>query len=100
MKVKTDSELVPGAPKVGTELVLKIFRFGKFGISTEYHLLISEHGFHRNNIIPIQHFWLIFFRLYFSVFFIKFRFILVIGSVRNALVVISKHISPSTDGDF
>ncbi|MFS7947081.1 hypothetical protein Hanom_Chr06g00543861 [Helianthus anomalus] len=49
MKVKTSSEPVLGTPKVGTELVLKIIRFGKFGIGTQYHLLISDHGFHTNN---------------------------------------------------
>ncbi|MFS8009852.1 hypothetical protein Hanom_Chr14g01290231 [Helianthus anomalus] len=31
---KKGSEPVPGTPKVGTELVLKIFRFGKFGTGT------------------------------------------------------------------
>ncbi|MFS7943159.1 hypothetical protein Hanom_Chr06g00497031 [Helianthus anomalus] len=32
MKVKNSSEPVPRTPKVGTELVLKIFWFGKFGV--------------------------------------------------------------------
>ncbi|MFS7971299.1 hypothetical protein Hanom_Chr09g00831121 [Helianthus anomalus] len=41
MKVKNGSELVPGTPKVGTELVLKIFRFDKFGTGTQNNLLIS-----------------------------------------------------------
>ncbi|MFS7906490.1 hypothetical protein Hanom_Chr01g00059851 [Helianthus anomalus] len=54
MKVKTDSEPVPCTPKVGTELVLKIFQFGKFGTGTQYRLLISDHGFHMNNNITIQ----------------------------------------------
>ncbi|KAF5810590.1 hypothetical protein HanXRQr2_Chr04g0171341 [Helianthus annuus] len=69
MKVKNDSELVPGTSKVGTESVLKIFRFGKFGTDTQNNLLISDHGFHTNNIVTIQLFLLIFFRLSFSVFF-------------------------------
>ncbi|MFS8017076.1 hypothetical protein Hanom_Chr15g01376001 [Helianthus anomalus] len=68
MKIKTGNEPVSGTPKVGTELVLKIFQFGNFGTSTHYHLLISDHEFH-TNIITIQLFWLIFFRLFFSVFF-------------------------------
>ncbi|MFS7909038.1 hypothetical protein Hanom_Chr01g00090141 [Helianthus anomalus] len=68
MKVKNGSEPVPEMPKVGTELVLKILRFGKFGIGTQNNLLISDHGFHTNNIVTIQLFWLIFFRLSFSVF--------------------------------
>ncbi|MFS8018035.1 hypothetical protein Hanom_Chr15g01387421 [Helianthus anomalus] len=72
MKVKNGSEPVPGTPKVGNELVLKIFRFGKFGTGTQNNLLISDHGFHTNNIITIQLFWLIFFRLSFSVFFYIF----------------------------
>ncbi|MFS8025240.1 hypothetical protein Hanom_Chr16g01472651 [Helianthus anomalus] len=46
MKVKTGSEPVTGTPKVGTELVLKIFRFGKFGSGTQYNLLNSDDGFH------------------------------------------------------
>ncbi|MFS7927022.1 hypothetical protein Hanom_Chr04g00304041 [Helianthus anomalus] len=74
MKVKTGSELVPGMPKVATELVLKLFRFGKFGTGTQYHLLISDHGFHTNNIVTIKIFLLIFFRLSFSVFFSTFSF--------------------------
>ncbi|MFS7976290.1 hypothetical protein Hanom_Chr10g00890731 [Helianthus anomalus] len=45
MKVKTSSEPVPGTPKVGIELVLKIFRFENLGTSTQYHLLIFDHGF-------------------------------------------------------
>ncbi|MFS7963849.1 hypothetical protein Hanom_Chr08g00743131 [Helianthus anomalus] len=56
MKVKTDSEPLTRTPKVGTELVLMIFRFGKIGISTQYHLLISGNGFHTNNIISIKFF--------------------------------------------
>ncbi|KAF5811064.1 hypothetical protein HanXRQr2_Chr04g0177121 [Helianthus annuus] len=40
--------------KVGTELLLRILRFGKFGTGTQYYLLISDHGFHTNNIINIQ----------------------------------------------
>ncbi|MFS7933599.1 hypothetical protein Hanom_Chr04g00381761 [Helianthus anomalus] len=72
MKIKNSSEPVQGTPKVGTELVLKIFRFGKFGIGTENNLLISDHEFHTNNIVAIQLFWLIFFRLSFSVFFYIF----------------------------
>ncbi|MFS7984475.1 hypothetical protein Hanom_Chr11g00986881 [Helianthus anomalus] len=52
-----------------TELVPKLFRFGKYGTGTQYHLFISEDGFHPYNIITIKHFWLIFFRLSFSVFF-------------------------------
>ncbi|KAF5790269.1 hypothetical protein HanXRQr2_Chr09g0381201 [Helianthus annuus] len=54
MTVKTGSEPVPVTPKVGTELVLKIFRFRKFDTGTQYHLLIVDHGFHTNNIITIQ----------------------------------------------
>ncbi|MFS8020415.1 hypothetical protein Hanom_Chr16g01415301 [Helianthus anomalus] len=54
MKVNTSSELVPVTPKVGTELVLKIFQFKKVGSGTQYHLPISDHGFHTNNIISIQ----------------------------------------------
>ncbi|MFS7969292.1 hypothetical protein Hanom_Chr09g00807451 [Helianthus anomalus] len=78
MKIKTGSEPVPGTPKVGTELVLKIFRFGKFGSGTQYHLLISDHEFQTNSIITIELFWLIFFRLFFSVFFYIFLFLLVV----------------------
>ncbi|MFS8030097.1 hypothetical protein Hanom_Chr17g01530091 [Helianthus anomalus] len=79
MMVKTGSELVPRTPKVGTELVIKIFRFGKFGTGTRYHLLISGQRFHTNNIINIQFFGLIFFRLSFSVFFyIFFLFLLMV----------------------
>ncbi|MFS8025815.1 hypothetical protein Hanom_Chr16g01479551 [Helianthus anomalus] len=74
MKVKNDSEPVLGTSKVGTELVLKIFRFGKSGTGTQNHLLISDHGFHTNNIVTIQLFWLIFFQLSFSVFFQHFLF--------------------------
>ncbi|MFS8001701.1 hypothetical protein Hanom_Chr13g01193401 [Helianthus anomalus] len=54
MKVKTGSEPVPVTPKVDTELVVRIFRFRKFGTGTQYHLPISDHGFHMNNIITIQ----------------------------------------------
>ncbi|KAF5804651.1 hypothetical protein HanXRQr2_Chr05g0199561 [Helianthus annuus] len=54
MKVKTGSKPVPGTPKVGIELVPKIFRFRKFGAGTQYHFLISDHEFHTNNIINIQ----------------------------------------------
>ncbi|MFS7996737.1 hypothetical protein Hanom_Chr12g01133321 [Helianthus anomalus] len=60
MKVKNGSEPIPRTPKFGTELVLMIFRFGKFGTDTQYHLLISDHVFHTNNIITII-FLLIFF---------------------------------------
>ncbi|KAJ0457358.1 hypothetical protein HanIR_Chr15g0772811 [Helianthus annuus] len=91
MKVKNGSEPVPETLKVGTELVLKIFRFGKFGTDTHNNLFISDHGFHTNNIVTIQLFLLIFFRLSFSVFFLHFLFILDSCSVRNTLVVISKH---------
>ncbi|KAM0069383.1 hypothetical protein Hdeb2414_s0001g00001131 [Helianthus debilis subsp. tardiflorus] len=87
MKVKNGSRPV-GTPKVGTELVLKIFRFGKFGTGTQNNLLIYDHGFHTNNIVTIQLFWFIFFQLSFSVFFLHFLFILVSSSVRNTLVVI------------
>ncbi|MFS8018238.1 hypothetical protein Hanom_Chr15g01389761 [Helianthus anomalus] len=76
MKVKTSSEPVPGTPKVGTKLVIRIFRFGKFGTVTQYHLLISEYGFHTNNFITIQLFWLIFFWLSFSVFIYIFFLLL------------------------
>ncbi|MFS7957810.1 hypothetical protein Hanom_Chr07g00670771 [Helianthus anomalus] len=72
MKVKNSSEPVLGTPKVGTELVLRILRFGKFATSTQYYLLISNHEFHTNNIINIQLFWLIFFRLFFTVFTFSF----------------------------
>ncbi|MFS8018376.1 hypothetical protein Hanom_Chr15g01391361 [Helianthus anomalus] len=60
MKVKNGTGLVQlsvhegknrYAPKVGTEFLLKIFQFGKFSTGTQYHLLISDHGFHTNNII-------------------------------------------------
>ncbi|MFS7987744.1 hypothetical protein Hanom_Chr11g01026531 [Helianthus anomalus] len=57
MKVKTGSEPVPRTPKVGTELVIMIFRFGKFGTDTQYHLPISDHGFHTNNFITINVFF-------------------------------------------
>ncbi|MFS7950341.1 hypothetical protein Hanom_Chr07g00582061 [Helianthus anomalus] len=72
MKVKNGSEPVPGTPKVSTEFVLKIFRFDKFGTGTQNNLLISDHGFHMNKMVTIQLFWLIFFRLSFSVFFYIF----------------------------
>ncbi|MFS7948674.1 hypothetical protein Hanom_Chr06g00562681 [Helianthus anomalus] len=71
MKVKNDSEPVPGTPKVGTELILKIFRFGKFGTGTQNNLLISDHGVHTNNIVTTLLFWLIFFG-YLLVFFLHF----------------------------
>ncbi|MFS8010139.1 hypothetical protein Hanom_Chr14g01293491 [Helianthus anomalus] len=74
MKVKTGSEPVPRMPKVGTELVFMIFRFGKFGIDTQYYLLISDYGFHTNNTIIIKKIWLIFFWLSFSIFFLHFLF--------------------------
>ncbi|MFS8020508.1 hypothetical protein Hanom_Chr16g01416391 [Helianthus anomalus] len=91
MKVKIGSEPVLGTPKVGTELVLRILRlFGKFDTGAQYYLLISDHEFHTNNIINIQLFWLIFFRLFFIVF-LHFPFIIVSGSTYNALVVILKH---------
>ncbi|MFS7950538.1 putative microtubule-severing ATPase [Helianthus anomalus] len=50
MKVKFGSEPVLGTPKVGTELVLRILWFGKFGTGTHYYLLISDYGFHTNII--------------------------------------------------
>ncbi|MFS7904623.1 hypothetical protein Hanom_Chr01g00038281 [Helianthus anomalus] len=49
MKVKTGSKPVLEMPKVGNELVHKIFRFGKFGIGTRYHLLISDHMFEQHH---------------------------------------------------
>ncbi|MFS7988110.1 hypothetical protein Hanom_Chr11g01030691 [Helianthus anomalus] len=54
MKVKTGIEPVPVTPNVSTELVLRIFRFRKFGTGTHYYLLISDHVFLLNNIITIQ----------------------------------------------
>ncbi|MFS7903009.1 hypothetical protein Hanom_Chr01g00018601 [Helianthus anomalus] len=54
MKVKIGSEPILETPKVGTELVLRILRLGKFGTDTQYYLLISDHEFHTNNIINIQ----------------------------------------------
>ncbi|MFS8002456.1 hypothetical protein Hanom_Chr13g01202271 [Helianthus anomalus] len=54
MKVKTGSEPVLGTPNVSTELVLRIFRFRKFGIGTHYYLLISDYGLVPNKIITIQ----------------------------------------------
>ncbi|MFS7923695.1 hypothetical protein Hanom_Chr03g00263781 [Helianthus anomalus] len=54
MKVKTGSEPVSETPKVSTELVIKIFGFGKFGTGTQCHFLISDYKFHTNNIITIQ----------------------------------------------
>ncbi|MFS7918556.1 hypothetical protein Hanom_Chr03g00202571 [Helianthus anomalus] len=72
MKVKNGNKPVAGTSKVGTELVLKIFWVGKFGSGTQINLLIFDHGFHTNNIVNIQLFWLIFFRLSFSVFFYIF----------------------------
>ncbi|MFS7940268.1 hypothetical protein Hanom_Chr05g00462471 [Helianthus anomalus] len=54
MKVKIGSEPVLGTTTFDTELVLRILRFGKFGTGTQYYLLISDHGFHTNNIINIQ----------------------------------------------
>ncbi|MFS7991779.1 hypothetical protein Hanom_Chr12g01074701 [Helianthus anomalus] len=88
MKVKIGSEPVLGTPKVGTELVLGILLFVKFGTGTQYHLLISDHVFH-TNIINIQLFWLIFFRLFFIVS-LHFLFVLVSGSVCNVVVML-KH---------
>ncbi|MFS8033208.1 hypothetical protein Hanom_Chr17g01566801 [Helianthus anomalus] len=35
MKVKIGREPVPGTPKIGTELVLRILRFGKFSTGTQ-----------------------------------------------------------------
>ncbi|MFS7888952.1 hypothetical protein Hanom_Chr00s000002g01601081 [Helianthus anomalus] len=90
MKVKNSSEPVLGTPKVGTEFVLKIFWFGKFGTGTQNNLLISDHRFHTNNIVTIQLFWLIFFG-YLLVFSSTFFFIAINSSVLNTLVVISKH---------
>ncbi|KAJ0525717.1 hypothetical protein HanHA300_Chr09g0315231 [Helianthus annuus] len=40
MKVKNGCEPVSGTPKVDTELVLKIFRFGKFNTGTQNNLLV------------------------------------------------------------
>ncbi|MFS7934831.1 hypothetical protein Hanom_Chr05g00396281 [Helianthus anomalus] len=74
MKVKNGSEPVPGTPKVGTELVLNILWFGKFGTGTQKNLFISDHGFHTNNIVTIQIFWLIFFRLSFGGLFSTYSF--------------------------
>ncbi|MFS7977499.1 hypothetical protein Hanom_Chr10g00904701 [Helianthus anomalus] len=54
MKVKTGSEPVPGTANVSTELVLRIFRFRKFGTGTHYYLLLSDYGFLPKNIITIQ----------------------------------------------
>ncbi|MFS8024455.1 hypothetical protein Hanom_Chr16g01463441 [Helianthus anomalus] len=54
MKVKTGNKPVPRAPKVCSEFVLNIFRLEKFGTDTQYHLFISDHGFHTNNFITIQ----------------------------------------------
>ncbi|MFS7970079.1 hypothetical protein Hanom_Chr09g00816781 [Helianthus anomalus] len=54
MKIKTGSEPVLGTPNVSTELVLRFFRFRKFGTDTHYYLLISDYGFLSNNIITIQ----------------------------------------------
>ncbi|MFS8034479.1 hypothetical protein Hanom_Chr17g01581591 [Helianthus anomalus] len=51
---KNDGEPVLETAKVGTELVLKIFRFDKLGTGTHNNLLISDHGFHTNNIVNIQ----------------------------------------------
>ncbi|MFS7925254.1 hypothetical protein Hanom_Chr04g00282481 [Helianthus anomalus] len=53
MKVKTGSESVLGTPNVSSEVVLRIFRFRKFGTGTHYYLLISDYGF-LPNIITIQ----------------------------------------------
>ncbi|MFS8031553.1 hypothetical protein Hanom_Chr17g01547231 [Helianthus anomalus] len=54
MNIKTGSEPLPRTPKVGTELVLMIFRLRKFGTITQYHLLIFDNEFHTNNIITIK----------------------------------------------
>ncbi|MFS7970580.1 hypothetical protein Hanom_Chr09g00822621 [Helianthus anomalus] len=54
MKIKIGSEPVLETQIVGTELVLRILVFGKFGTGTQYYLLIFDHGFHTNNIINIQ----------------------------------------------
>ncbi|MFS8031922.1 hypothetical protein Hanom_Chr17g01551571 [Helianthus anomalus] len=85
MKVKIGSEPVLGTPKVGTESVLRILRFGKYGTGTQYYLLISDHGFHTNNVINRQLFWLIFFRLFFTVFYIFFLFLLVVPRSKHRL---------------
>ncbi|MFS7921917.1 hypothetical protein Hanom_Chr03g00242551 [Helianthus anomalus] len=74
MKVKNGSEPVPGTPKVGTELVLKIFRSGKLDTGTQSNLFISDHGFHTNKIVTIQLFWLFFFWCFFYVFYFSFYF--------------------------
>ncbi|MFS8020193.1 hypothetical protein Hanom_Chr15g01412721 [Helianthus anomalus] len=73
MKVKFGTEPVLGTPKFGTELVLRILRFRKFGTGTRNYLLISDHMFH-TNIINIQLFLLIFFQLFFTVFTFSFYF--------------------------
>ncbi|MFS7963441.1 hypothetical protein Hanom_Chr08g00738121 [Helianthus anomalus] len=78
MKVKNDSEPVPGTPKVRTESILKILRFGKFGTGTQNNLLIFDHVFNTNNIVTILLFLLIFFCLSFSVFYIFFLFLLAV----------------------
>ncbi|MFS7917493.1 hypothetical protein Hanom_Chr03g00189681 [Helianthus anomalus] len=52
MKVKTGNEPIPRTPKVGTELVLMIFRFGKFGTDTQYHSFISDHRFIQTISLP------------------------------------------------
>ncbi|MFS7980534.1 hypothetical protein Hanom_Chr10g00940581 [Helianthus anomalus] len=58
MKVKNGSEPAPGTPKVGTELVLKIFRFGKFGTGTQNNLLISlPTGFIQTTLLPYNFFF-------------------------------------------
>ncbi|MFS7939222.1 hypothetical protein Hanom_Chr05g00449141 [Helianthus anomalus] len=95
MKVKIGSEPVLGTPKVGTELVLRILWFRKFGTDAQYYLLISDHEFHTNNIINIQLFCFIFSSIIFYCF-LHFLFVLVSGSAYNTLVVISKHILTQT----
>ncbi|MFS8017321.1 hypothetical protein Hanom_Chr15g01378991 [Helianthus anomalus] len=51
MNVKNNISVVYKTP---TRLVLRIFRFMKFGTGTRYYLLISDYGFLPNNIITKQ----------------------------------------------
>ncbi|MFS7926656.1 hypothetical protein Hanom_Chr04g00299671 [Helianthus anomalus] len=54
-------------PKVGAELILEIFWFGKLSAATRYHLLILDHGYRTVNGI-VQLFLLIFLNFYFLFF--------------------------------
>ncbi|MFS7923673.1 hypothetical protein Hanom_Chr03g00263541 [Helianthus anomalus] len=74
MKVKKVVNRYQKRQKPVPNLVLKNFWFGKFGTGTQNNLLISDHEFHTNNIVTIQLFLLIFFRLSFSIFFSTFSF--------------------------